>query len=195
MIIGGFEPLSLSDYPGRVACLVFTQGCNLRCHYCHNKRLWPIFNCGGHGGTASLLDELSRRRRIVESVVVTGGEPTIQEDLPDFVEKLRGLGLRVKLDTNGTRPAMVAHLLELRAIDYIAMDIKAPLDRYEEVAGTSVDHKSILQSIGIIARSNVPHHFRTTVISGVINDDDLAAIRAMVPIGSAYRLQRYRTPR
>lgn len=193
MRIGGFHPASFNNYPGRVAALVFTQGCNFRCPYCHNAGLIdtehpPRYQIG------QVLEKLTARKGKVSGVVISGGEPTLQEALGPFCRQLQALGLKVKLDTNGSRPAVLAQLLAEGLLDYIAMDLKAPMPHYQRLAGVAVDPAIILRSAHLIAQSGIPHHFRTTVVPSLLIDEDLATLRELVPAGSAYRLQPFREP-
>ena len=162
MNIGGFQPFTLSDFPGHVAAIVFTQGCNWRCPYCHNRSLLKTRRPEQELiPETHVFDILHRRRNELDGLVITGGEPTIQEDLPRFIHKVHRMGLAIKLDTNGSRPGVIGRLLEEGLLDYIAMDIKAPLDRYESVVGHPVDIGSIQTSIELVKNSGVPHEFRT----------------------------------
>ena len=165
MIIGGFQPFTLSDFPGHVAAIVFTQGCNWRCSYCHNrsllKRRRPQQELIPE---THVFDVLHRRRNELDGLVITGGEPTIQEDLSRFIRNVRRLGLTIKLDTNGSRPDVIRHLLEEGLLDYIAMDIKAPFDQYESIARRPVDTDALQTSIDLIKNSGVPHEFRTPAV-------------------------------
>ena len=138
MRIGGFVPVSLCDYPCRVAAVVFTQGCNFRCPFCHNGHL---VGCEGAAllDEAAVLAQLAERRNRLGGVVVTGGEPTLQGDLPQFLHALKQLGLAVKLDTNGSQPDVLQALLADRLVDYVAMDLKAPWARYDRLAGLACD--------------------------------------------------------
>jgi len=162
VIIGGFQPFTLSDFPGHVAAIVFTQGCNWRCPYCHNRSLLKTRRPEQELiPETHVFDILHRRRNELDGLVITGGEPTIQEDLPRFIHKVHRMGLAIKLDTNGSRPGVIGRFLEEGLLDYIAMDIKAPLDRYESVVGHPVDIGSIQTSIELVKNSGVPHEFRT----------------------------------
>lgn len=191
MKIGGLVRFSLSDFPGHVAAVVFTQGCNLRCPFCHNGGLLPR-------DAADLTPEdevwafLDARRARLGGVVVSGGEPTLQPDLPAFLRRVKALGLAVKLDTNGTRPDVLARILDEGLVDYVAMDMKAPLDRYADLAGVPVDVAKIRRSIDLIARSGVAHQFRTTVVPALLTDADVAAIRAALPADSPHVTQAFR---
>lgn len=196
MKIGGLQPVSLCDYPGRVAAVVFTQGCNFRCPYCHNRTLWPLH---AHPRDlippAELLEKLRRRRGQLDAIVLSGGEPTLQPDLADFLCELRALGFGLKLDTNGSRPQVLERLLRLRLLDFVAMDVKAPPRKYETLAGVKVNLDAIAASMRMIVEAGVAHEFRTTVPPGLLDAADLQDIRAMLPPGSNWRLQTFRPPR
>jgi pyruvate formate lyase activating enzyme len=193
MIIGGFEPLTLSDYPGEIAAVVFTQGCNFRCPFCHNGSLLPASPKGGPSwDEQEVLEMLARRRGKLGGVVISGGEPTIQGDLSSFIRRVRGLGLKVKLDTNGSRPEVLRPLFQDGLLDYVAMDVKAPWTRYDRLAGTSVDVGAVVESICLIACSGVRHEFRTTVVEELLTPTDVAAVVAMIPAGSPHTLQEFR---
>lgn len=190
MLISGWMKTSMVDYPGKLASVVFTQGCNMKCFYCHNKDLI-------HPGETSKVDEgkifgwLLKRKSFVEAVVVTGGEPSLQKDLPDFLQKIKNMGLSTKLDTNGTRPAVLEMLIYKGLLDYIAMDIKAPLEKYQEICGESFADNCIKESISIIKNSLVSHEFRTTLAPG-INREDIKGIIKELDVTSNYYLQKCR---
>lgn len=195
MKIGGLNTFSLSDYPGKVAAVVFTQSCNFRCPYCHNGSLIP------HYVSNDLLipeehffEFLEYRRNQLDAVVVSGGEPTVHRDLPDFLHRIKDAGYAVKLDTNGSKSEMIKTILDNKLVDYIAMDIKAPLDKYEELTGCSfILHGTddIKESITLIAESGIEHEFRTTVVEALLSPEDMLEIRKLVPAGSKYRLQKF----
>jgi pyruvate formate lyase activating enzyme len=193
MLIGGLQRFSLSDFPGKTAAIVFTQGCNFRCPYCHNRSLWPLYGATSPDVTTDrVLAYLERRKGLLGGVVVTGGEPTLQPDLSIFINDIRMLGFSVKLDTNGSRPEIVSGLLEERLVDYIAMDIKAPLEKYASLCGLPVDTNAICQSIEIITASGVAHHFRTTHFPPLLSEQDLAEIKAMLPSQAKHVVQPFR---
>jgi pyruvate formate lyase activating enzyme len=195
MLIGGFQPFTLSDYPGKPSAIVFTQGCNFRCPYCHNRLLWPLVTADPCSHTTeTVLDFMARRKELLGGLVVTGGEPTLQPDLPDFLQQVKTMGYAVKLDTNGSRPEAIAGLLEGALVDYIAMDIKAPLEKYHLLCGLPVDTGAICRSIGIVAASGVLHHFRTTFFRPLLSQDDLASLKNLVPCHSSHLIQTFRTP-
>ncbi len=191
MRLGGFEPFTASDFPGRPAAIVFSQGCNFRCPFCHNGTLL------GPRPAADLLQSrdffafLERRQGLLSGVVVSGGEPTLQEGLAGFCRRLKEMGFAVKLDTNGSRPQVISDLIEAQLLDYIAMDIKAPLGRYDLLAGRAGAGGQIINAIALIAQSGLPHHFRTTHVRSLLSAEDLQAVQELVPPGSTHRLQPF----
>ena len=190
MKIGGLVPFSLSDFPGHVAAVVFTQGCNFRCPFCHNGGL--LDTRGDAMPQADVLAFLGRRRRALTGVVVSGGEPTLQPDLADFCRALKGLGYAVKLDTNGTRPDVLAALFAEGLVDYVAMDVKAPASSYDRLAGVHVSVERLWESQRMIAASGLPHQFRTTFVEPLLTPGDLSAIRAALPAGSPHVVNAFR---
>lgn len=192
MKIGGFNTFSLSDFPGKVAAVVFTQGCNFRCPYCHNA---PLISC--HEPKELLIPEeqffefLECRRNQLDAVVVSGGEPTIHRDLPTFLRRTKDMGFAVKLDTNGSNPNVLKEILENNLVDYIAMDIKAPLNSYKKLTNNVSSSEGIQESINIISKSGINHEFRTTVIEALLTPEDMQEIRALVPAKSTYHLQKF----
>lgn len=171
MKIGGFLKQSLIDFPGKIASVVFTAGCNFRCFYCHNPELVlpELIQDTGLINENDIFTYLDKNEQLLDAVVVTGGEPTIQIDLIEFITKVKQLGLLVKLDTNGTNPKMLRDLLKNDLVDFIAMDIKSPLKyaKYQEIVGdqfSSVQLNSILESIELITKSNIKFEFRSTLV-------------------------------
>jgi pyruvate formate lyase activating enzyme len=190
--IGGLNTFSLSDFPGKVAAVIFTQGCNFGCPYCHNGSLIPQ-----HVPSESLIPEehffefLECRSNRLDAIVISGGEPTIHRDLPGFLRRIKNMGFAVKLDTNGSEPEVLKKILENNLVDYIAMDIKAPLDNYKKLTGKASPSEGIPESIDIISKSGIEHEFRTTVVEALLTPEDMKAIRKLVPAGSTYRLQKF----
>ncbi|MBN1881268.1 MAG: anaerobic ribonucleoside-triphosphate reductase activating protein [Deltaproteobacteria bacterium] len=194
MRIGGIERFSLTDFPGTPAAVVFTKGCNFRCPYCHNGRILSVGPASDNDLSAErVLTFLESRRGKLAGVVVSGGEPTIQPDLPQFLASIRKMGYAVKLDTNGSRPEMVERVIVGGLVDFIAMDVKAPRELYPILAGAPVDTIAVMESISLIASSGVPHLFRTTVPPGLLTNCDVAAIQALIPEGSPHLTQPCRT--
>lgn len=177
MNIVGLVKTSFVDYPGKIAAVVFTQGCNLRCTYCHNFDLLDIKDTPTCLSPKEIFGFLAQRKGMIDAVVVSGGEPTLQKDLPDFIEEIKALGLLVKLDTNGTKPDLIKALIDAKLLDYIAMDLKAPLHKYVQVTGTSCSKlASVFQSAAIIKSSGLAHEFRTTLCPELEAEDILRII-------------------
>lgn len=192
MKIGGIEPISLSDFPGKVATVIFTQGCNFRCGFCANGRLIPTVTSPGAEITEEEACRAVREREgFIDGVVLSGGEPTIQPDLGCFLARLKSCGRPIKLDTNGSRPRVLRSLLRQGLIDYIAMDVKAPFDRYDELTRVPSPVAKLKESIAMIAGSGLPHEFRTTVVTSLLSSHDIEAIRRIIPPGSFHRLQTF----
>ncbi|MCK9557429.1 MAG: anaerobic ribonucleoside-triphosphate reductase activating protein [Candidatus Cloacimonetes bacterium] len=189
MIIGGFQRFSLLDYPGELSAIVFTQECNFRCPYCHNPELVlpQIYNPPQN--TEKVLRFLYRRRKKLSAVVITGGEPTLQEDLIPFMKLLKAMRFKVKLDTNGSLPEVLAQVIYAKAVDYIAMDLKAPLPRYRQLTRSDVNSADILRSMELIRLSGVDYEFRTTVAPEIIFGEDLYEIRSLLREGDKYYIQ------
>ena len=194
MNLAGFVPLSLCDYPGRVAAVVFTQGCNYRCPWCHNGHLLPLTaDPSSRVSEKAVLAVLEERRGRLGGVVVSGGEPTLQHALPRFLRCLKSLGLDVKLDTNGSHPAVLRQLLADRLLDYVAMDVKAPWDRHAALTGMACcDVAAVQASMGLIAASGVPHAFRTTRVDPLLSEREYVDIRTQIPRGSVHTWQPFR---
>ncbi len=192
MIIGGFHPLSLCDFPHTPAAVLFLQGCNWRCSYCHNKELIPRIPRGTALDYTEILALLKARSRMLRGVVFTGGEPTLHGDIEQYMAEIKELGLRIKLDTNGSNPAMLERLIDSSLLDYIAMDIKAPLEKYESIICCSVSQQAIEKSIELIAGCGIEHQFRTTWPKDLLSEEDITRIREFLPKGSHYVVQQCR---
>lgn len=188
MIIGGLQKTTLIDYPGKVAAIVFTSGCNMNCGYCHNPELREFSPKIDEDEFFSFLDS---RKGKIDAVTVTGGEPTVQRDLFEFIEKIKLRGFLVKLDTQGTNPQMVERLIAANLVDYIAMDIKAPLDRYREVANCFVDEAAIRKTIGLIMSSAPDYEFRTTIVKGQLDTGDLGRIGELIKGAKRHYCQKF----
>lgn len=195
MKIAGLHKCSTVDYPGRLAAVVFTPGCNMRCGFCHNAALLADPDAPGtqHWDPADVLALLARRRKLLDGVVISGGEPTLQPRLVEFVRPLRALGFQVKLDTNGTRPGVVRALLEAGLLDYVAMDIKAPPERYAEVCAAPVDLAAVNQTVRLLRSAQVPVEFRTTLAPG-LTLQDIEAMARWIAGAQRYVVQQYRPP-
>ena len=173
MVVGGFQKTTLSDFPGVLSCIVFTRGCNFRCPYCHNPELVDPARFPRAISWNEITRFLRSRQGRIEGVVVTGGEPTLQEDLPERLQELKAMDLKVKLDTNGSNPGAVRRVLADRAADFISMDLKAPLDLYGRVAGTSVDTEAVRESLELLRTAGLPCEIRITYVPSLLTLEDL----------------------
>ena len=182
--IGGLQKFSLSDYPNKIAAIIFLRGCNFRCSYCHNKNLWNV--ALKSMPLDSVFDFLKSRKNQLDGVVITGGEPTIYADLPIFLQKIKNIGYHIKLNTNGSYPHRLKILIQKNLLDYIAMDIKAPFGKYNAVCMRKIDIQKIQQSISLITESHLLHEFRTTYHLDLFPKKDLNIIKNYIPHNSQY---------
>ncbi|HPN54388.1 MAG TPA: anaerobic ribonucleoside-triphosphate reductase activating protein [Candidatus Moranbacteria bacterium] len=195
MRIGGFQKLTLIDYPGAIATTVFTVGCSFRCPFCHNPELVKRGALGveySQKMEKEFFAHLEKRKGKLEGVCITGGEPTVQPDIIEFIQKIKNLGYLVKLDTNGTRPDVLKKLLDQKLLDFVAMDIKHQIKKYDKATGVKGDKKRIKLSVGLIMNSGVPYEFRTTVVPGIHEEKDFLEIAKWIKGARAYYLQEYR---
>lgn len=188
MHITGFQKFSLLDYEGKITAIAFTQGCNFRCIYCHNPEL--IGESELYIPEEKVFDFLKSRIGKLDALTITGGEPTIQVDLPEFIKTVKDMGYLIKLDTNGTNPDMLKDLIEKKLVDYVAMDIKAPLEKYEMITQKDLADK-VKQSISILINSGIPYEFRTTVYTE-LTKEDFKTIGEQIKGAKKYYLQQYR---
>jgi pyruvate formate lyase activating enzyme len=189
MIIGGLQKTSLIDYPGKVSCVCFVSGCNFRCPYCHNPDLI-------HQPGKAFLEEseffafIRERRGFLDGVVVSGGEPTLQNDLPAFAGRIKREGYAVKLDTNGSHPRMIQELIAKGLVDYLAMDIKTDPSLYPLFMRSDADPECIRSSIKLIMASGIPHEFRTTCVRPIVAAETVETIGRLIQGCSLYVLQQ-----
>ncbi|PMQ01522.1 MAG: anaerobic ribonucleoside-triphosphate reductase activating protein [Dictyoglomus sp. NZ13-RE01] len=194
MKISGYLGFSLIDYPGKVAFVIFTQGCNFRCPFCHNPELISTRKKGLYSEDF-IIEELLKRKKIINAVVITGGEPTIQEDLPLFLFKLKKRRLNIKLDTNGSNPKMLMEIVKSRLVDYVAVDFKTSRVKYHLAIGLEKEegeryYKKLLESLKILKEGDIEYEVRTTVVPEIVEEEDLKLIRD--EIGDVpYYLQRF----
>jgi len=192
MNIAGFVKTSFVDYPSMISSVVFTKGCNLRCGYCHNFSLIDADETSNIILPEEIFEWLTKRKGMIDAVVVSGGEPTLQEDLHVFIEELKAMDLLVKLDTNGTNPDILRTLIHDNLLDFIAMDLKAPLSKYENITGTSpLELSPVLKSVEIIKSCGLAHEFRTTLCPE-LKVDDIPSIILDFDITSNYIVQSCR---
>jgi len=191
MKIGGLQKVSLIDYPEAICAVVFLQGCNFQCSYCHNPELVDpkLFTLCLE--EKKVLEFLAIRIGKLDAVTITGGEPTIQKDLLPFIIKIKKLGFAVKLDSNGTLPKVIKDLIDAKLLDFIAMDIKAPLEKYKSIVKVPVDTQSIKESIRLILKSKIPHEFRTTVVKSQLTAKDILEIAQLLSGAQRYALQKF----
>lgn len=193
MRIAGYQSLSLIDDAGHACAIVFTQGCPFRCPYCHNPGLIPM-NGAAEIPEAEILRRIDAHRPLLDGVCVTGGEPCVQPDLPEFLAALKARGLRVKLDTNGIHPAMVRALVRDGLVDFVAMDLKHAWPSYDRVArtGSAAALRNCEQTFALLSSGAVAHEFRTTVSPSLHTTEDLCAIAEQLGHGERYALQAIR---
>lgn len=191
MQIGGLIKLSLVDYPGKAAAVVFTQGCNFRCPYCHNKELVVPSCFQPPLSEEEIIRFFVKRQGLLGGVVITGGEPTLQKDLLNFMAKVKRMGYCVKLDTNGSRPDVLREVITAQLADFIAMDVKAALEHYDQLAGVPVHTRLIKESIALIKNSRIDHQFRTTCVRPLFKIEDMPQIAALVSGAQSYVLQNF----
>jgi pyruvate formate lyase activating enzyme len=201
MVIGGWEKISMIDFPGSIATVIFTKACNFRCHFCYNPMLvLPI-----DGGESEyeenhpLISEddfflfLESRVGKIDGVVISGGEPTLQPDLKEFIIRVKNLGFKIKLDTNGTKPEIVKDLVENKLLDYIAMDVKGPLSKYEKIVGTKTDIKKIRESIDFLLEDRVDYELRTTLVPGLHELNDIFIMAEELIGAKKWFLQKFKS--
>ncbi len=179
------------DFPGEICATLFAGGCNLRCRYCYNKELvltpeaLPFFS---HG---EIISFLQKRRSLLDGICLTGGEPTLQGGLLPFLTAVKKIGLKVKLDTNGTNPTVLHKLLEKEVLDYIAVDLKGTWEKYALVTGKNIDVGILKETVALLQGISLPHEFRTTVVPGLLATDDLLTIARSIVGSPKYVLQQF----
>jgi pyruvate formate lyase activating enzyme len=189
--IKGVFKTSLLDYPGKISTVIFLGNCNFRCPFCHNPELVLKPESLPSIPPEEILDYLKEKRKWLDGLVVGGGEPTLHAGLPDFLAQVKAAGFLVKLDTNGTNPEMIKELLDRKIVDYVAMDIKAPLEKYGLLTGVKVDLEKIKQSVELLKNSNIDYEFRTTVVPGLHEEDDFPKIGQWLKGSKKYFLQQF----
>ena len=191
MIIGGFQKLTLVDYPGHTACIVFTQGCNFKCPFCHNSDLISCNNSNKIDEQV-LFDYLDKRKGLIDGVCISGGEPLLQKDIELFIKKIKEKGYKIKLDTNGSNPSLLKELLDEGYLDYVAMDIKNSFTKYDLTTGIKTNIEKIKESINILKSSTIDYEFRTTIAKELHTLDDLKNILEYIGSNVKFYIQNYR---
>lgn len=190
MVFGGIEKFTLIDYPGRLACMVYTIGCNFRCPYCHNPELVDE-TTDVHISEREFFDFLDTRKGMLDGVVITGGEPTMHDDLPRVMREIKDHGFLVKLDSNGTHPAVLRDAIRDKIVDFIAMDIKSPLAQYGATVARPVDADAIRESIDLLMSSPIDYEFRTTVVKSMLSPESIEQIGREITGAKTYVLQKF----
>jgi pyruvate formate lyase activating enzyme len=192
MLIGGLQPVTLLDYPQKLAAIIFTSGCNMRCPFCYNSKLVlpELITAESLYDEKKVVEFLKKRKKYLDGLVITGGEPTLQPDLVDFIRKMKRIGYLIKLDTNGLWPETIADLIKEKLVDYLAIDIKGPLDEYEKFAGVKAGR--VAETIKLVIDSGLAHEFRSTLVKGLHKLTDLEKMAKAISGGQAYYLQNYR---
>ncbi|MBR3280350.1 MAG: anaerobic ribonucleoside-triphosphate reductase activating protein [Clostridia bacterium] len=194
MNIAGLQKLTTSDFPGHLACIVFTQGCNLRCPYCQNSGLIPIVRDFKNDSLVEddIFEFLEKRKGILDGVVITGGEPLIHNDINLFISKIKEIGYKVKLDTNGTNPELLQSLINQNLIDYVAMDIKNDFPNYAKTVGVeNINTENIKKSIDILKHSKIDYEFRTTIVKEFHNIESITNICELIGKEPKYFIQNF----
>ena len=192
MYINGFQKLTILDYPGKVACIIFTPGCNFRCPFCHNAALVTHIDKDTYINEEEVLSYLRKRQGILDGVVITGGEPLLQDGIEEFIGKIKDLGYAIKLDTNGSFPEKLISLVEKGLVDYVAMDIKNSKAKYMVTIGVNnIDMASIEKSVDFLLQNKVDYEFRTTIVDGFHTVDDIQDIVAWIKGAHKYFLQNF----
>jgi pyruvate formate lyase activating enzyme len=191
MKIGGLQKVSLIDYPGLICATIFLQGCNFKCSYCHNPELVDPRLFQPCIKENEVLDFLNTRKGKLDALTITGGEPTIHDDLTPFIKKIKKMKFAVKLDTNGSQPQVIKTLLDEKLLDFIAMDIKAPLEKYKSVVKVPVNYDLIKESIKLILKAKIPHEFRTTIVESQLDEKDILQIATLISGANSYVLQKF----
>lgn len=186
--IQGYQKMTLLDYPGKVACTVFTGGCNLRCPFCHNAGLVknPLAEDSAYEDVKAYL---GKRKGILDGVCVTGGEPLLQPHLAEFLKEIKEMGYLIKLDTNGTLPEKLKELLSF--VDYVAMDIKSSPEGYEKASGAQIPFETYLESMNILRESGIEYEFRTTAVKGIHTKEDFERIAEILLPRERYFIQNF----
>jgi len=191
MKVAGLQKLSLIDYPDHISAIIFVWGCNFRCPFCHNPELVKKDLQPRLYSQPEVFNFLKKRKGLLEAVTITGGEPLLYSEFPEFIKKIKNLGYLVKVDTNGTKPGLLKKIIDLKLVDYIAMDIKAPLEKYEEVVKAKVDLEKIKNSVKLIIDSGLDYEFRSTVVPDLHSEKDIENMAKLVKGAKMYFLQNF----
>jgi len=189
MKIGGIQKTSLLDYPDTISAIIWTIGCNFRCPFCYNKDV--VFGKVATISDDEVLSFLEKRKGMLEGLVISGGEPLMQDDIVSFAEKVKKMGYLVKIDTNGMYPEVLKELIDKKLVDYIAMDVKAPKNKYDSLSGVNTDIKKIEKSIDIIRNSSINYEFKTTFAPNLLTKKDIVEIAKWLKGSKRFYLQQF----
>jgi pyruvate formate lyase activating enzyme len=194
MEIGGLQKTTLIDFPGRIAATIFLCGCNFRCPWCYSSELVLPEKIKNQPKITEkeFFEFLKSRKELLDGVVICGGEPTINKDLPEFIKKIKNLGFLVKLDTNGSNPRMLKNLIDKKLVDYIALDIKGPKEKYSQFTGVKIDTKKIQESIDILRGDEIDYEFRSTIVPSLHAKEDVIEMAKWIKGAKRYYLQNFR---
>jgi len=191
MNIKGIHKTSLIDYPGKISSVLFTGGCNLRCGYCHNADL-VCNNCNLQSySNADALEFIKKRRGLLDGITISGGEPTLAANIDEFIQRIKDLGLSVKIDTNGLNPTVIERLIGNGLLDYVAVDIKTSREKYQVLTGRRVDYNALIKTVTIIRDSQVDYELRTTCIPYYVEMEDFKSIKQSIGRVGKYYLQQF----
>ncbi len=190
MKIGGFQKTSLLDYPDKISSIVWTIGCNLNCPFCYNTEL--VHETAQSIDVKQIITHLKKRKGIIEALVISGGEPFLQKDLDLFCKKIKKINILIKVDTNGTFPDKLNELIENKLVDYIAVDIKAPKNKYAKLTGGKIDIKDIQKTIDILQKSQIDYEFKTTIVPKFLTKKDILEIGKWLKGSKKYYLQQFK---
>jgi len=189
--IVGYQGVSLIDFPGKIATVLFTPGCNFSCPFCHNSELVSPSTFLEPASPVEVTELLSERKNFVDGISITGGEPTLMSDLPEFLKTVKEMGFATKVDTNGYLPNVISDLLEKKLVDFFAMDIKSSMANYDKAVGKKIDTSRIVESINLLMDSYVDYEFRTTVVPNVTSLVDITDIAKSIKGAKSYKLQQF----
>ncbi len=190
MKIGGFQKTTLLDYPEHVSAIIWTVGCNFHCPFCYNTGL--VYEESDLFSEVEILSFLDKRKGFLEALTISGGEPFLQKDLKEFCKKVKDLGYKIKIDTNGTFPDKLKEMINEGLVDYVSMDIKAPKDKYSKLAGVNADLKKIEKSIEIIKNSGIDYEFKTTIVPNFLEEEDIIELSKWIKGSKKYYLQQFK---
>jgi len=191
MKIGGLQKTSLIEFPGKICAIIFTQGCNFRCPYCHNPELVEPEKFSNLISEEEIFSFLKKRKKYLNAVSITGGEPCLQKDIFEFMDKIKNMGFLIKLETNGSFPEVIKTSIKKSFVDYLSMDIKGPFEKYDKIVRVKIDISKIKESINLIMNSGLNYEFKTTVVKSLITKKDFESIGNSIKGAKLYFLQKF----